>query len=112
MNMLASLIRGEHFLEVATATPATAATEGSIQGVSVAEVATVAVAEPFRALPVWCSRSCSCLEELELSDGRVLGCVQEHPEWKQEWKRLSSMKGCPVRNKTDNRQRHIDRTTS
>lgn len=48
-------------------------------------------------LPPWCSRSCSCYEELRLSDGLVAGCVQESesPEWREEWRRLDKMKGCP-----------------
>jgi hypothetical protein len=96
MNVLASLIREKVIPEVATATLATDATEYNNQMVSVAEVATVAVAEPSRPLPIWCSKSCSCLEELDLPDGRVLGCMQEYPAGEQEWKRLSSMKSCPI----------------
>ena len=90
MNMLASLVRGEVVLEVATATPATDATDKN-HVESVAEVATVAVAEPSKPLPVWCSKSCPCLEELELPDGKVMGCVQEHHYLKQVWTRLSFM---------------------
>ena len=48
-------------------------------------------------LPVWCSKFCSCLEKLDLPDGKVMGCVQESPAWEQEWKRLSSMRNCPLR---------------
>ena len=46
--------------------------------------------------PAWCSQSCSCLEELGLPDGRVLGCMQEYPAGEQEWKRLCSIKSCPM----------------
>ena len=97
MNVLTSLIREKVVPEVATATLATDATEDNNQMVSVAKVATVAVAEQLKPLPVWCSKSCSCLEKLDLPDGKVLGCVQEHPAWEQEWKRLNSIKKCPAR---------------
>ena len=91
MNMPASLIRGEVVPEVATATPATDATEAKNHVESVAEVASVAVAEPFKPLPAWCSKSCPYLEELDLPDGKVMGCDQAHHYLKQVWMRLSSM---------------------
>lgn len=96
MNVLASLIREKIISEVATATLATDATEDNNQIVSVAEVATVAVAGPSRPIPIWCSKSCSCLEELNLPDGKVLGCMQEYPDGDQEWQRLCSMRSCPI----------------
>lgn len=48
-------------------------------------------------LPSWCSMSCSHLEMLTLPEGEIFGCVQESesPEWREEWRRLSSMKDCP-----------------
>lgn len=55
--MLASLIQGEVISEIATATPATDATEDKNYVESVAEVATVAVAEPSNPLPAWCSKT-------------------------------------------------------
>lgn len=48
-------------------------------------------------LPIWCSRSCYCLDVLDLPDGKVGGCVQKIPGWKERWRRLSQMTGCPLR---------------
>ncbi|MBC8316686.1 MAG: hypothetical protein H8E41_02200 [Desulfobulbaceae bacterium] len=99
MNVLTSLIQANGIPEVATATLATDATERNNPLVHVAEVATIAVAELPKSFPIWCSKSCSCLEELDLPDGTVLGCLQEYPVGEQEWKRLRSMKSCPITNR-------------
>lgn len=101
MNILTNLIRGQLVHEVAIATPATVATEEREGQKKVAEVATVAVAVPEKQLHIWCSRSCPCLEELLLPDGKVVGCVQEHPDWEQVWRRLTSMKNCPLQNQKE-----------
>lgn len=49
-----------------------------------------AVSEP--PLPTWCSMSCSCLDELDLPNGKIIGCVQKHFNWEQEWQRLDRVK--------------------
>lgn len=104
MNMLASLIQGQAVQEVATATLATDATDTRMSEKNVAKVATVAVAVPSKSWPVWCSRSCTYLEELDLPDGKVMGCVQENPDWKQQWTRLDCMKNCPKRMEKEKRR--------
>lgn len=97
MNLLVSLIRGVPPQEAATANIATAATGATKINKGVATVATVAVAVSTTAVPVWCSKTCERLEDLDLPDGKVMGCVQEHPDWLQQWRRLDSMKNCPLR---------------
>ena len=98
MSLLSALIQGQHIQEPATATRAIFATKTKESIETVAELATVAVAEPTRQLPLWCSKSCACLEEINLPEGKVMGCIQDHPDWKYVWTRLDVMKSCPSRN--------------
>ena len=99
MNLLSSLIQGQQFADSATATPATIATESLRDLSKVAKVATVAVAEPPEPLPLWCSKSCSHLEEVRLPDGMIMGCIHDRPGWRMVWTRLDVMGGCPLRDR-------------
>ena len=88
MSLLTTLIRGQHLQEPATATPARVATETKKGIETVAELATVAIAAATRQLPFWCSKSCACLEVINLPEGKVMGCIQDHPDYKYVWRRL------------------------
>ena len=81
-------------LSLEKAEPARVTTPLEVEDKSQMESVAKITEPPF---PPWCSKSCTCLDELDLPDGKIIGCVQKLPAWKQAWQRLDRIKDWPLK---------------